>query len=110
MNIKNNLLCLYIIVIVITIILLIYFIISGIYQNNNTKNTKNVKEGFILVADDNLYMPLKNIPPTDIKYQIPINQNQLTDTQLQSIDTDILRNIRVNKVFSQIDELDFFPV
>ena len=109
MNIKN---LLFISAIITIIILITYFIVSRIYQNNNNNNNNNknnnVKEGFILVADDNLYMPLKNIPPTDIKYQIPINQNQLTDTHLQSIDTDILRNIRVNKVFSQIDELDFY--
>ena len=71
---------------------------------------KPTLEPFILVGDDNIYMPMQPQAPATIKYQIPIHQNQLTDTQLQSIDSDILRNIRVNKVFSQVDELDFYQI
>jgi hypothetical protein len=55
-------------------------------------------------------MPIKNALPETIKYQIPVNHNQLSDNQLQSIDTDILRNVRVNKVFSSIDELNFYQM
>jgi len=63
---------------------------------------------FLNIPDTQLYKPNNQIlKPSDIQYQIPIAQNQLTDLQLQSIDTDILRNVRVLKNFSLTDELSF---
>lgn len=73
----------------------------------NRKNIKNNNENFIVVADSNLYMPNKREPPSEIKYQIPIAKNQLTDIQLQSLDTDVLRDVRRLKNFSLTDELTF---
>jgi len=87
------------------IIVIIIGIVIWLWGKN-----KPTLEPFILVGDDNIYMPMEPQPPATIKYQIPIHQNQLTDTQLQSIDSDILRNIRVNKVFSQVDELNFYQI
>lgn len=68
-------------------------------------------EQFLFINDGNLYMPSKDkIKPETIKYQIPVAQNQLTDLQLQSLDTDVLRNIRTLVNFSNTDELDFYQM
>lgn len=94
--------------IVIVIMLFLFLVIHSHRLKHNHSN--HSIEPFILVNDDNMYMPVKKLPPTEIKYQIPIAQNQLTSDQLQSLDTDILRNVRVNKVFSNVDELDFYQI
>ena len=68
-------------------------------------------EPFISINDSNLYMPVKDkLEPTTIKYQVPIANNQLTDLQLQGLDTDVLRKVRVLKNFSNTDELDFYQM
>ena len=86
------------------IIILLLLAIHYYYKNMHI-------EPFIAVNDSNLYMPqnAKTLPET-IKFQIPIPKNQLTDLQLQNIDTDILRQIRVLKNFSNTDELDFYQM
>ena len=48
--------------------------------------------------------------PVDIEYQIPVPVNQLSDEQLQSIDSDVLRNIRTLANFSMTDELNFYQI
>jgi len=113
------------------LIIILIFILAALYfynsknwesdKNENTRNTGNIKdnevkymtESFLNINDSNLYMPIidkSKGKPVDIKYQIPIPQNQLTDLQLQGIDSDILRQIRVLKIFSNIDELDFYQM
>ena len=111
------------VVILIFLLAVIYFnhqnenTIKNILQkeNENENKTKYVLEPFIATNDSNLYMPSNSndknsLKPENIKYQIPIAQNQLTDLQLQGLDSDILRNIRVLKNFSNIDELDFYQM
>ena len=72
-----------------------------------TDNTEN----FLNIPDSQLYQPVdRTLKPSDIQYQIPIAQNQLTDLQLQSLDTDVLRNVRVLVNFSLTDELDFYQM
>ena len=71
-------------------------------------NTNGNHDAFLNIPDSKLYHSVdEKSEPIDIKYQIPIAQNQLTDTQLQSLDTDVLRNVRVQKKFSLTDELDY---
>jgi hypothetical protein len=72
-----------------------------------TQNIEKVKEGFIAVEDSKLYMPQKRDPPAEIQYQIPIAKNQLTDVELQNLDTDVLRDVRRLKGFTLTDELTF---
>jgi len=49
-------------------------------------------------------------PPTEIQYQIPVPVNQLSDNQLTSIDSDVLRNVRRLANFSMTDEFDFYQM
>jgi hypothetical protein len=113
---------------IVVLVIILIFLLAVIYfnhqkENGNTKNniiqkkkkneTKYVLEPFISINDSNLYMPVKDknsLKPENIKYQIPIAQNQLTDLQLQGLDSNILRNIRVLKNFSNTDELDFYQM
>jgi hypothetical protein len=68
----------------------------------------NPNDKFLNIPDSQLYQTMDpNIKPNSIKYQIPIAQNQLTDTQLQFLDTDILRNVRSQVRFSLTDEFTF---
>jgi hypothetical protein len=68
-------------------------------------------ENFLNIPDSQLYQSMdKTLKPSEIKYQIPIAQNQLTDLQLQFLDTDVLRNVRVLVNFSLTDELDFYQM
>ena len=74
-------------------------------------NTENFQDNFLNIPDSQLYQPVdRTLKPSDIQYQIPIAQNQLTDLQLQSLDTDVLRNVRVLVNFSLTDELDFYQM
>jgi len=70
------------------------------------------KDNFLPIQDSVLYKSENedNNKPVNIKYQIPIFQNQLTDIQLQALDTDILRNSRVLVNFSLTDELTFYQI
>jgi hypothetical protein len=86
-------------------LLLIIVIIVMIIVKSLKK--KYLAEGFIEVEDTNLYMPQKRDPPAEIQYQIPIARNQLTDVELQNLDTDVLRDVRRLKGFSLTDELTF---
>lgn len=71
----------------------------------------SLDEGFLNIPDSQLYqIPDDKEKPVEIKYQVPIAQNQLTDLQLQSLDTDILRNVRTLANFSLTDELDFYQM
>lgn len=101
----------YTLIILATLILAILYIY--IFQN------KSFTEQFIAVKDSSLYVntninPITNQTdnnadnkPVSIKYQVPIPANQLTDLQLQGLDTDVLRQVRVLKNFSHTDELDY---
>jgi hypothetical protein len=76
-----------------------------------TSRYENFQDKFLNIPDSQLYQSIENtIKPSDIHYQIPIAQNQLTDLQLQSLDTDVLRNARVLVNFSLTDELDFYQM
>ena len=99
------------------IIIIILFILAGVYfsySQNKTIPEKAIPmavEPFIAVKDTNLYTSnTSNLAPVNIKYQVPIPVNQLTDLQLQGLDTDVLRNVRVLKNFSHTDELDFYQM
>ena len=97
-------------VIIILIIIIIKLYLADVNKKHSRKNIENIEnigEGFIAVEDSNLYIPDKNEPPTDIQYQIPIAMNQLTDIELQNLDTDVLRDVRRLKGFSLTDELTF---
>lgn len=73
--------------------------------------TYTIYENFLNIPDSQLYQPVdRTLKPSDIQYQIPIAQNQLTDLQLQSLDTDVLRNARVLVNFSLTDELDVYQM
>jgi hypothetical protein len=74
------------------------------------------KETFLAI-DDKILLTDPNNPnvnmdnkPVDIQYQIPVSANQLTDEQLQSIDTDVLRKVRTLANFSMTDEFDFYQI
>jgi hypothetical protein len=68
-------------------------------------------ENFLNVPDADLYQPPNDSSsdnkPVDIQYQVPIAANQLTDVQLQNLDTDVLRNVRRQVNFSLTDEFTF---
>ena len=103
----------------IALVIIIIILVIGIYiyiKNENKTNTTNTKEHFLSIDDTNLYVnqttptnPKDNLP-IDIQYQIPLSANQLTENQLQSIDTDILRNVRTLTNFSMTDEFDFYQM
>lgn len=68
----------------------------------------NHNDKFLNIPDTDLYQPMDTkLKPSEIKYQIPVAQNQLTDIQLQSLDTDVLRNARSLVRFSLTDEFTF---
>jgi hypothetical protein len=93
---------------IIVLLFIITFILAILYfyitQNTYTKTI----EQFIAIKDSSLYTSnTSNLEPVNIKYKVPIPANQLTDIQLLGLDSDVLRNIRVLKTFSNIDELDY---
>ena len=114
--------------IVLIIILIIYIVYIKQYQNDsNSINSINVShptiiENFLLLDDSKLRNDSNNSnnsnnsstndinKPVDIQYQLPIPANQLSDIQLQAIDSDILRNTRSLKNFSMTDEFDFYQM
>ena len=93
--------------------LIIIIIVIGIiiYMKN-----ANATENFLSIDETNFY--IKNPDPTnantnkpvDIQYQIPVPANQLTTEQLQSIDNDVLRNVRTLSNFSMTDEFNFYQM
>jgi len=107
----------------IALLLIIIILVIGIY-----KHKKNTKEHFLILNDQSIYVnpqnttsplnPLNTLNPSitsdntpvEIKHQIPVTANQLSDTQLKSIDTDVLRNVRTLANFSMTDEFDFYQV
>lgn len=118
---------------IVLIIILIIYIVYSIYcdgslyskqyQNDSTNiNSTNISqqkviENFLLLDDSKLRNDLENgdvtiynNKPVDIQYQIAIPANQLLDTQLEAIDSDILRNTRSLKNFSMTDEFDFYQM
>lgn len=82
-------------------IVLICLVIGFIASKSN--------ELFIVSSNKILYENTKYEKNSDLdmKYIVPMPANQLDSNQLQKIDTNILRNIRVEKTFSNIDELTF---
>ena len=100
---------------VILVIILIFTltVMYFIQHNANANKVKYVLEPFIAINNSNL-PPInsdkQSLKPENIKYQIPIAQNQLTDLQLQGLDSNILRQVRVLKNFSNTDELDFYQM
>ena len=76
----------------------------------------NSQENFLAIDDTILLTEPSNTninndnKPVDIQHQIPVPVNQLTDEQLQSIDTDVLRKVRTLANFSMTDEFDFYQI
>lgn len=75
-------------------------------------------ENFLNIPDSQLYQPSGtgtgasngDNKPVDIQYQVPVAANQLTDIQLQGLDTDVLRNVRTQVNFSLTDEFTFYQM
>ena len=84
--------------------------------NKNLNKKTNTTENFLSIDDSSLYINNESSTntndnkPIDIKYQIPVSANQLSDNELQSIDSDILRNVRVLANFSMTDEFDYYQM
>jgi hypothetical protein len=96
-------------VLIILLIIIIYLCIPKWFPK--TYETFTSRNNFLSIADSILYQKTDvKENPVNIKYQIPIAQNQLTDTQLQLLDTDILRNVRSLVNFSLTDELTFYQM
>jgi len=74
--------------------------------------TLNKNETFLTLDETNLIIENNNTnnKPVEIQYQIPVTANQLSDDQLQSIDTDVLRNVRTLANFSMTDEFNFYQM
>ena len=95
------------------LLLIIILIISIIIYILNIKSQET--EHFLAI-DNTLLQNLNdsntntNNKPVEIEHQIPVSANQLTDEQLQSIDSDVLRNVRVLANFSMTDEFDFYQI
>ena len=70
---------------------------TNLFIENTTRKNANNKNGI-------------NNKPVEIQYQIPVTANQLSDAELQSIDTDILRNVRTLANFSMTDEFNFYQM
>jgi len=80
---------------------------------NNHNNHNNNIESFLALDDSatSLYVKPNEVnKPVSILYQIPNPANQLTDTQQDSIDSDVLRSVRNLKNFSMVDELDYYQM
>ena len=94
-------------------LLLIILIVGIIIYMKNAEKPKI--ETFLAINDSILYTnptetnTISN-KPENIQYQIPVSANQLSDKQIQSIDTDVLRNVRVLTNFSMTDEFDFYQI
>ena len=71
-----------------------------------------IEETFLITNDKSLYIENNSTDkmPGEIKYHVPSPVNQLNDKQLLDLDTNILRNTRVLKLFSQTDELDAYQM
>ena len=90
------------------IIILIISIIIYILDINSRETFLAIDDTILLTDPNNPNIP--NNKPVDIQYQIPVSANQLTDEQLQSIDTDVLRKVRTLANFSMTDEFDFYQI
>ena len=107
------------IVFLIILIILIIVLIT-IYINQTAKQTQKqtqinnisiLEEPFLAINDKQLYnLDKDNKGASTIETIIPAPQNQLSDIQLQNTDTNILRNVRVLKLFSMNDELDYYQM
>ena len=107
------------IVFLIILIILIITISIRIYTrktNDAQKQTQNnnisiLEEPFLAINDKQLYnLDEDNKGASTIETIIPAPQNQLSDIQLQNTDTNILRNVRVLKLFSMNDEIDYYQM
>jgi len=86
--------------------------IYKLYKKNESLDTfiiLDTNKEDLLISNLN-QIQKQNMKPVSIQYQIPVSENQLTDKDLHSIDSDILRNVRVLKTFSINDELDFYQI
>ena len=102
------------------ILILITLFIITIYKYYKLDKIDNLDtlddnkiEHFLSLKDSRLYVNGSSLDnkPIEIKSQIPIPANQLNDNQLQSIDSNILRNnSRGIKNFSLTDELDIYQM
>ena len=94
------------------IILITLFILILYNKYFNTNSNKNIVEPFLAISEKKLYKKNNSFDnkPVDIKYQIPVPVNQLNDNQLSDLDSNILRNNRILKLFSLTDELDSYQM
>jgi len=92
------------------IIILIISIIMYILKINSQEQFLAIDDSILLADPNNANTNSNTNKPVDIQYQIPVSANQLTDEQLQSIDTDVLRKVRTLANFSITDEFDFYQI
>ena len=94
------------------LLLIIILIISIIIYILSIKSQDNFLaiDNTLLLQNLNNSNTNTNNKPVDINFQTPVAANQLTDEQLQSIDSDVLRNVRVLANFSMTDEFDFYQI
>jgi hypothetical protein len=91
------------------VIILIISVIIYILNYNSKENFLAIDDNILLLEPTNNTINTDN-KPVDIQYQIPVSANQLTDEQLHSIDTDVLRQVRTLANFSMTDEFDFYQI
>ena len=101
--------------------LIILILIIGIMvyiqnKNENVNENTNKIENFLALDETNFNMSNTNPTkandnkPSEIQYQTPVPANQLSETELKSIDSDVLRNVRVLANISMTDEFDFYQI
>ena len=86
---------------------------NNMTYKQNEKDIDNYIESFLALDDSatSLYVKPDEVnTPASILYQIPNPANQLSDTQQDSIDSDVLRSVRIRKNFSMVDELDYYQM
>ena len=106
-----DILCLIIVLTLIGLILYQTYYNKDTSTNINEHESKTNYEHFLVLNDKSLYSSKNEVnKPITIKTQIPVPANQLSGNELQQIDSSILRNSRILKTFSMIDELDFYQM
>jgi len=103
--------CALLLIIILIMSIIIYIIDIKSKENFLSLDESLLQNSYNKTVNDPLNMQNPNYnKPAEIQYQIPIPVNQLTDKELQSIDTDVLRYIRNLANFSMTDELDFYQI
>ena len=105
----------FLIILIILIIVLITIYIKQTAKQTQKQTQKHnipiLAEPFLAINDKQLYnLDEDNKGASTIETIIPAPQNQLSDIQLQNTDTNILRNVRVLKLFSMNDEIDYYQM